>query len=433
MSRSTFSASPGAHAGDASRSSRSLNGPDDDDDETRARAASPAIADARSRSSASASASDGDGHRVARVKALSESESESDLDMAVDDDAPRRLGAAWSAYDANAVLAMDGEMALKAAEEREKADARVVRPKRRAAAKGVVARRATEKPTERARKTVVKEEADANEDDANEDESEDEGVEPLRQSFRISAPTQCRSPFVCDSQRPTTRPAETKLEKEEKKKKKVNNTSAGFSLCDDGVPDAQVRVKLSTGYSEREMKHMSRKISKLGGVVVDSVRDCNVFVTEAPLKRTRNVMIASLNNCPIVKSSWIDASAKEGKGTFLTTRPWLVRDKKFEQEHGYKTMCKLKETKASPFRGKKVFIDNTEYGFVSSPQSVCEVMEELLEVGGAERVDKSDRADFIVRLSASAPGAYEKNDSENPIFTPFDVLAASLSGELRRC
>ena len=388
---------------------------DDDDDGTRARERDDDDDDAK----------DADA-RVGAVRALSDSDSEEEEE---EEDALGGTSAAraWSAYDPSAAAKVSGDGALAVIEEKERvareAEERAKallnargRPKRDAALK-----------TERAKASegtdVI---AATSRKKLSEGEKKVEGVATAvvceRSSMRISASAEERAPASKKTsgekkkRAPTTKTAVTKA----KKSQKTTNDSS-----------ATHRVLLSSGFSPRQVKALSKKIESLGGDIATSLRDFTVFVTEAPLKRTKNVMASALQNCPIVKADWLEKSTTSGK--FLPTQKFLLRDKAFERAHAYNPMIE----RDHPFRGKTWSM----YGSTASPSTgvnthagVEGVVLDLLSLGGAKRATAD--GNFVLRLDAGSSSSktpdrvtYLKTP-KIPIYTPSHVLAACLDGVL---
>ena len=362
------------------------------------------------------------------VRALSDSEDEEEEEDALDGGLGGTSAArAWSAYDPFAAAKVSGDGALAVIEEKERvareAEERAKallnargRPKRDAALK-----------TERAKASegtdVI---AATSRKKLSEGEKKVEGVATAvvceRSSMRISASAEERAPASKKTsgekkkRAPTTKTAVTKA----KKSQKTTNDSS-----------ATHRVLLSSGFSPRQVKALSKKIESLGGDIATSLRDFTVFVTEAPLKRTKNVMASALLNCPMVKADWLEKSMKSGM--FLDPQKFLVRDKAFERAHGYDPTIE----RLHPFRGKKWSM----YGSTASPSTgvnthagVEGVVLDLLSLGGAKRATAD--GDVVLRLDADPSSSktldrvtYLKNP-KIPIYTPSHVLAACLDGVL---
>jgi len=368
---------------------------------------------------------------IPRVRALSESESE-DLEF----DVVERDARAWSAYDATGAATLDGEAAQRAVVRLELEEARESRPRRRAVIKAAAVRvaEARKATTVKAKASKGDKESEEPTKATTEEEDEDDGPDLTQSSMRISAPAQVRSTFVCDaspraSEGTFKRVAESKLTTKVAAKKqvsavkssKVDSTLANEASCG----DESVRVLFSTGYSEREQKLMTRKVEKLGGSVVRSLKDFTVFVTEAPLKRTKNVMAAALRHRPIVKSAWIDKSYKDGK--WLPPKRFLVRDKAFESEHAFDPT----RVDGNPFQGKFWFLDDSSFAREGSPRTppgVVDVVSQLLDIGGARRVARESDANLIVHLHAPPESGSTISKSSLDRMTPSDVLAACLRG-----
>lgn len=372
---------------------------------------------------------------IPRVRALSESESE-DLEFDVGADAR-----AWSAYDAAGAATLDGDAAQRAVARQELEEARESRPRRRAVIKAAAVRAADARRATTAKATTkapTDSEGDKESEETTEattEEDEDDGPDLTQSSLRISAPAQVGSTFVCDASPKTSngtakkRVIESKLTKVSAKKKAIAVKAPKADSTNDieGMSrgDQSVRVLFSTGYSEREQKLMARKVEKLGGSVVHSLKEFTVFVTEAPLKRTKNIMAAVLRHCPIVKSAWIDKSFKDGK--WLAPKRFLVRDKAFESEHAYDPT----RVDADPFKGKLWFLDDSSFareGSPLTPPGVVDVVSQLLDIGGARRVSLESDANLVVHLHAPPESGPMTPETSIDRMTPSDVLAACLRG-----
>lgn len=372
---------------------------------------------------------------IPRVRALSESESE---DLEFDVGAGAR---AWSAYDAAGAATLDGEAAQRAVARGELEAARESRPRRRAVIKAAAVRAADARKATTAKWTAKSAEASRGDEESEEtteattEEDEDDGPDLTQSSLRISAPAPVRSTFVCDVSPKASdgtsnkRVAGSKLTKVPAKKKAIAIEASNADLTNGTKEvsrgDESVRVLFSSGYSEREQKLMTRKVEKLGGSVVHSLKEFTVFVTEAPLKRTKNIMAAALRHCPIVKSVWIDKSFKDGR--WLPLKRFLVRDKAFESEHAYNPT----RVDTDPFKGKLWFLDDASFareGSPLTPPGVVDVVSQLLDIGGAWRVSRQSDADLIVHLHAPPKSGPMTSETSIDRMTPSDVLAACLRG-----
>jgi len=364
------------------------------------------------------------------VRALSDSESDdSDVDDA-DVVGPRR---AWSAYDAEAAARVRGDGAMREVEarEREREAARAEaaarlnargRPKRGVVLKAQEARQEAEKskkttPTKTT--TAVEEEDEEEEDsvDVNEAEEECEGEETAL-SLRMSAAAE------------TVQATTSEIGAKGKGNRNIKRRKVDASTKDDTGSVESVRVLLSSGYSDRQRKDLTKKIQKLGGTVVESIADFTVFVTEPPLKRTKNVMASVLRGCPIAKTCWVEKSSKRGNFYPPRNKPFILRDKKFETEHGYDPVSTRER---NPFAGKTYFFDTVPRGSdpTMTPKGVRTVIEELLSVAGASLARSG--ADFVIRLREGAtPRDDETRAGYIPWYTPSEILAACVNGSLPR-
>ena len=371
------------------------------------------------------------------VRAMSESESDdSDVDDA-DVVGPRR---AWSAYDAEAAARVRGDGAMREVEarEREREAARAEaaarlnargRPKRGAVLKAQEARQEAEKSkkttttktttTTTTKTTTAAEDEEDEEDcvDVNEAEEECEGEE-IALSLRMSAAAE------------TVQATTSKIGAKGKGNRNMKRRKVDTSTNDDTGAVESVRVLLSSGYSDRQRKDLTKKIEKLGGTVVESIADFTVFVTEPPLKRTKNVMASVLRGCPIAKTCWVEKSSKRGNFCPPRNKPFILRDKKFETEHGYDPVSTRER---NPFAGKTYLFDTVPRGSdpTMTPKGVRTVIEELLSVAGASLARSG--ADFVIRLRE---GATQRDDETRagdiPWYTPSEILAACVNGSLPR-
>ena len=197
----------------------------------------------------------------------------------------------WSAYDAEAAARVRGEGAMREVEARERereavraeAAARLNargRPKRGAVLKTQEARREAEKS--KTTTNAVEEDEEDEEEEGEEgdlvDLNEDGGEEEENTlSLRMSA--------AAETVRAETLEAGKGKVNSKRKRQKVDTSTKDVSRSVENV-----RVLLSSGYSDRQRKDLTKKIKKLGATVVESISDFTVFVTEPPLKRTKNVM-----------------------------------------------------------------------------------------------------------------------------------------------
>ena len=370
------------------------------------------------------------GARAVRALSDSEDEEEEEEEDALDGGlGGTRAARAWSAYDPFAAAKVSGDGALAVIEEKERvareAEERAKallnargRPKRDAALKT----EAEAKAKERKGTDVIAGSAEI--------QTERMATEAVcaHSSMRISASAEERAPTSAAARKtsgekkkrePTTKIAVNKA----KKSQKTTNESWGVTFTH--------RVLLSSGFSPRQVKALSKKVESLGGDIATSLRDFTVFVTEAPLKRTKNVMASALLNCPMVKADWLEKSMKSGM--FLDPQKFLVRDKAFERAHGYDPTIE----RLHPFRGKTWSM----YGSTTSPSiganthaGVEGVVLDLLSLGEAKRTTAN--GDFVLRLEADPSSSkipdrvtYLKNP-KIPIYTPSHVLAACLDGVL---
>ena len=406
--------------------SASSNGRDDDDDDDGTRGGDGDDDGAADDEEGSARV----GARAVRALSDSEDEDEEEEEDALDGGlGGTRAARAWSAYDPFAAAKVSGDGALAVIEEKERvareAEERAKallnargRPKRDAALKT----EAEAKAKERKGTDVIAGSAEI--------QTERMATEAVcaHSSMRISASAEERAPTSGAARKtsgekkkrePTTKIAVNKA----KKSQKTTNESWGVTFTH--------RVLLSSGFSPRQVKALSKKVESLGGDIATSLRDFTVFVTEAPLKRTKNVMASALLNCPMVKADWLEKSMKSGM--FLDPQKFLVRDKAFERAHGYDPTIE----RLHPFRGKTWSM----YGSTTSPSiganthaGVEGVVLDLLSLGEAKRTTAN--GDFVLRLEADPSSSkipdrvtYLKNP-KIPIYTPSHVLAACLDGVL---
>jgi hypothetical protein len=383
------------------------------------------------------------------VKALSDSEDDDDDSEDDDEDVKANADAAvlratggassfspmnraWSAYDPKKEVAKgrDAIVALRRMEderEREKAEAEEKakallnargRPKRGAAMRTEErSKRAKTKPEEEKRKVHR-----ALEESEHESESDEDGTEPRGYGRRISAPADAGPSGLLE---PTSPPSEERPTPTLSAEQAVPSTSDPEDEEEEEETLVQ-RVLLSSGFSERQREELVKKVLAIGGSVTTSLDDFTVFVTEAPLKRTKNVMAAALRNRPIVGASWLDKSAKQN--VVLPPERFLIRDRKFESSHGYNPLV---ERDQSRFRGLKFTFSNTGATKIRELDGARDVIIDLLRVAGA-LVSKSDvDADFRVLLTKSKSArTVSRRDSGASIPTHHfgDVLAALLTG-----
>ena len=341
------------------------------------------------------------------------------------------MNRAWSAYDPkkevakgrdaiDALRRMEDEREREREEAEEKAKALLNasgRPKRGAAMR-------TEERSKRA-KTKPEEERKvrrALEESEHESESDEDDTEPRGYGRRISAPADAGPSGLLEPTSPSSEQRPTPTLSAEQA---VPSTSDPGDEEEEKEPVVQ-RVLLSSGFSERQREELVKKVLDIGGSVTTSLDDFTVFVTEAPLKRTKNVMAAALRNRPIVGASWLDKSAKQN--VVLPPERFLIRDRKFESSHGYNPLL---ERDLSHFRGLKFTFSNTGTTKIREPDGARDVIIDLLRVAGA-RVSKSDAdADFRVLLTKSKSArTVSRRDSGASIPTHHfgDVLAALLTG-----
>ena len=209
-----------------------------------------------------------------------------------------------------------------------------------------------------------------------------------------------------------------------RKRQKVDTSTKDVSRSVENV-----RVLLSSGYSDRQRKDLTKKIKKLGATVVESISDFTVFVTEPPLKRTKNVMASVLRGCPIVKTCWVEKSSKSGNFYPPRKKPFILRDKKFETEHGYDPVSARER---NPFAGKTYLFDNVPRGSdpTMTPKGVRTVIEELLSVAGASPACSD--ADFVIRLRDAGTARDGETRVGDTWYTPSEILAACVAGSLPR-
>jgi len=381
------------------------------------------------------------------VKALSDSEdddSEDDDEVVKPNDGavPRAMGGAssfslmnraWSAYDPkkevakgrdaiDALRKMEDEREREREEAEEKAKALLNargRPKRGAAIRTEErSKRAKTKPQERKVHHTL-------EESEHESESEEDGTEMRDCRRRISAPADASPSGLLE---PTSPPSEQRPTPTLSAEQDVPSMSDREVEEEEAPVEGVHRVLFSSGFSERQLEELIKKVLKIGGSVTTSLDDFTVFVTEAPLKRTKNVMAAALCNRPIVSASWLDKSAKQN--VVLPPERFLIRDRKFESSHGYNPLLKRDQSR---FRGLKFTFDNTDAATttIREPDGARDVIIDLLRVAGA-RVSKSDvDADFRILLTKSKRArAASRRDSGASIPTHHfgDVLAALLTG-----
>ena len=259
------------------------------------------------------------------------------------------------------------------------------------------------------------------EESEHESESDEDDTEPQGHGRRISAPADAGPSGLLE---PTSPPSEQRPTPTLSAEQAVPSTSDPGEE-EEEEPMVQ-RVLLSSGFSERQREELVQKVLDIGGSVTTSLDDFTVFVTEAPLKRTKNVMAAALRNRPIVGASWLDKSAKQN--VVLPPERFLIRDRKFESSHGYNPLL---ERDQSRFRGLKFTFSNTGATKIREPDGARDVIIDLLRVAGA-RMSKSDAdADFHILLTKSKSArTTSRRDSGASIPTHHfgDVLAALLTG-----
>lgn len=381
------------------------------------------------------------------VKALSDSEDDDsedddDEDVKANADAAvlRAMGGAsslspmnraWSAYDPkkevakgrdaiDALRRMEDEREREREEAEEKAKALLNasgRPKRGAAMR-------TEERSKRA-KTKPEEERKVHralEESEHESESDEDDTEPRGYGRRISAPADAGPSGLLEPTSPSSEQRPTPTLSAEQA---VPSTSDPGDEEEEKEPLVQ-RVLLSSGFSERQREELVKKVLDIGGSVTTSLDDFTVFVTEAPLKRTKNVMAAALRNRPIVGASWLDKSAKQN--VVLPPERFLIRDRKFESSHGYNPLL---ERDQSRFRGLEFTFSNTGATKIREPDGARDVIIDLLRVAGACVSKSAADADFRILLTKSKSArTASRRDSGASIPTHHfsDVLAALLNG-----
>ena len=335
------------------------------------------------------------------VRAMSESES--DDEDSEDDGAVFGTKRVWSAYDAEAAARLNARG----------------RPKRGAVLKTQEARREAEKS--KTTTNAVEEDEEDEEEEGEEgdlvDLNEDGGEEEENTlSLRMSA--------AAETVRAETLEAGKGKVNSKRKRQKVDTSTKDVSRSVENV-----RVLLSSGYSDRQRKDLTKKIKKLGATVVESISDFTVFVTEPPLKRTKNVMASVLRGCPIVKTCWVEKSSKSGNFYPPQKKPFILRDKKFETEHGYDPVSARER---NPFAGKTYLFDNVPRGSdpTMTPKGVRTVIEELLSVAGASPACSD--ADFVIRLRDAGTARDGETRVGDTWYTPSEILAACVAGSLPR-
>ena len=192
--------------------------------------------------------------------------------------------------------------------------------------------------------------------------------------------------------------------------------------------DKALCVLLSSGFSERQTKALTKKIERLGGRTTESLREFDVFVTEAPLLRTKNVMAASLLGKPIVSAAWVEKSSKSS--AFAEYAPHVVRDKKFEAAHNFTpTTGSTSTTTASAprncFTGKSfaIWVDPKH---PTGPATLPEHLKDLLVVAGARPTASFAKANLAVVISAVADPSIDNTR----VFAYDDILEAFLTGSI---
>jgi len=191
--------------------------------------------------------------------------------------------------------------------------------------------------------------------------------------------------------------------------------------------DKALCVLLSSGFSERQTKALTKKIERLGGRTTESLREFDVFVTEAPLLRTKNVMAASLLDKPIVSAAWVEKSSKSG--AFAEYAPHVVRDKKFEAAHNFTpTTGSTSTTTASArncFTGKSfaIWVDPKH---PTGPATLPEHLKDLLVVAGARPTASFAKANLAIVISAIADPSIDNTR----VFAYDDILEAFLTGSI---
>ena len=184
------------------------------------------------------------------------------------------------------------------------------------------------------------------------------------------------------------------------------------------------RVLLSSGFSERQKKTLSAKITRLGGRTTESLREFDVFVTEMPLLRTKNVMAASMLGKPIVSASWVETSAKTK--AFAPFAAHVIRDKKFEAAHNFTPPDGSNNALSrNCFKGKSFSIW-VHPERPAGPSALPEHLRDLLVVAGARPASAFAKADLAVVISA----ACEPSIDHVRVFPYGDVLEAFLTGVL---
>ena len=191
--------------------------------------------------------------------------------------------------------------------------------------------------------------------------------------------------------------------------------------------DKALCVLLSSGFSERQTKALTKKIERLGGRTTESLREFDVFVTEAPLLRTKNVMAASLLGKPIVSAAWVEKSSKSS--AFAEYAPNVVRDKKFEAAHNFTpTTGSTSTTTASTrncFTGKSfaIWVDPKH---PTGPATLPEHLKDLLVVAGARPTASFAKANLAIVISAIADPSIDNTR----VFAYDDILEAFLTGSI---
>ena len=192
--------------------------------------------------------------------------------------------------------------------------------------------------------------------------------------------------------------------------------------------DKALCVLLSSGFSERQTKALTKKIQRLGGRTTESLREFDVFVTEAPLLRTKNVMAASLLGKPIVSAAWVEKSSKSS--AFAEYAPHVVRDKKFEAAHNFTpiTGSTSTTTASAPrncFTGKSfaIWVDPKH---PTGPATLPEHLKDLLVVAGARPTASFAKANLAVVISAVADPSIDNTR----VFAYDDILEAFLTGSI---
>ena len=190
--------------------------------------------------------------------------------------------------------------------------------------------------------------------------------------------------------------------------------------------NASVRVLLSSGFSERQRRELMRKISSLGGRTTDSLQEFDVFITEPPLQRTKNVMAASILRRPICSTSWVEKSAKAK--SFAPYAPHVVRDKKFEAAHQFTPPdgSVAGWTNRNCFKSKTFCVMN-DPKHPCTPSNIDEHIRDLLLIAGASPTTRRD-ADVVVLISSVPPALGDVDDAR--VFSHHDVFEAFLTGNL---